>query len=140
MISVLLFGAAQLHAENLSFVTCPIVRDTKTVPCWLAEYKGETYYLGNQGGVAQDFYPPQLNHEVLVEGVVVEGQLLSDMALYAGDFKGQGIIQEKTRHNVGPIGPVGRKDDAGIGMFLFVFLDQGKQLKTTILHAAHAIV
>jgi len=38
-----------------------------------SEYKGETYYLGNQGGVAQDFYPPQLNHEVLVEGVVAEG-------------------------------------------------------------------
>ena len=73
LLFVLLFGAAQLNAQNLSFVTCPIVRDTKTVPCWLAEYKGETYYLGNQGGVAQDFYPPQLNHEVLVEGVVAEG-------------------------------------------------------------------
>jgi hypothetical protein len=70
---VVLFGAVQVHAQNLSFVTCPIVRDTKTVPCWLAEYKGETYYLGNQGGVAQDFYPPQLNHEVLVEGAVAEG-------------------------------------------------------------------
>jgi hypothetical protein len=65
--------AAPLHAQNLSFVTCPIVRDTKTVPCWLAEYNGETYYLGNQGGVAQDFYPPQLNHEVLVEGAVADG-------------------------------------------------------------------
>jgi len=73
LLLVLLFGTAQLNAQNLSFVTCPIVRDTKTVPCWLAEYKGETYYLGNQGGVAQDFYPPQLNHEVLVEGVVAEG-------------------------------------------------------------------
>jgi hypothetical protein len=70
---VALLCAAPLHAQNLSFVTCPIVRDTKTVPCWLAEYNGETYYLGNQGGVAQDFYPPQLYHEVLVEGVVAEG-------------------------------------------------------------------
>ena len=74
---VLLLGAAlaapHLGAENLSFVTCPIVRDTKAAPCWLAEYKGETYYLGVQGGVAQDFYPPQLNHEVLVEGAVAEG-------------------------------------------------------------------
>lgn len=72
----LLLGAvlagAPVKAENLSFVTCPIVRDTKTVPCWLAEYKGETYYLGKQGGVAQDFYPPQLNHQVLVEGVVAD--------------------------------------------------------------------
>jgi hypothetical protein len=39
----------------------------------LAEYKGEIYYLGIQGGVAQDFYPPQLNHEVLIEGAVAEG-------------------------------------------------------------------
>jgi len=72
-ISVMLLAAAQLNAQNLSFVTCPIVRDTKTIPCWLAEYNGETYYLGNQGGVSQDFYPPQLNHEVLVEGVIAEG-------------------------------------------------------------------
>ena len=70
---VLFLGATIAHAQNLSFVTCPIVRDTKTVPCWLAEYRGETYYLGIQGGVAQDFYPPQMNHEVLVEGVIVEG-------------------------------------------------------------------
>ncbi len=66
-------AGAQAKAENLSFVTCPIVRDTKTVPCWLAEYNGETYYLGNQGGVAQDFYPPQLNHRVLVEGAIAGG-------------------------------------------------------------------
>jgi hypothetical protein len=66
-------GGAPVYAQNLSFVTCPIVRDTKTVPCWLAEYNGELYYLGNQGGVAQDFYPPQLNHEVLVEGTIAEG-------------------------------------------------------------------
>ena len=70
---VALLCASSLQAQNLSFVACPLVRDTKTVPCWLAEYKGETYYLGNQGGVAQDFYPPQLNHEVLVEGVVADG-------------------------------------------------------------------
>lgn len=66
-------GTATAQTQNLSFVTCPVVRDTKTTPCWLAEYKGEMYYLGVQGGVAQDFYPPQLNHEVLVEGVVAEG-------------------------------------------------------------------
>jgi hypothetical protein len=70
---VALLAAAPVYAQNISFVACPIVRDTKTVPCWLAEYRGEIYYLGNQGGVAQNFYPPQLNHEVLVEGVVAEG-------------------------------------------------------------------
>jgi len=73
MFAVAILGVAPLYAQHLSFVTCPIVRDTKTVPCWLAEYNGEIYYLGNQGGVAQDFYPPQLNHEVLVEGTIVEG-------------------------------------------------------------------
>lgn len=69
----LLLAGSPLISKNLSFVTCPIVRDTKTVPCWLAEYEGETYYLGIQGGVAQDFYPPQLNHQVLVEGAVADG-------------------------------------------------------------------
>lgn len=52
------------------FLTCPIVRDTQTQPCWLAEYQGELYYLGQQGGVANDFHPPQLGHQVLVEGTV----------------------------------------------------------------------
>jgi hypothetical protein len=56
--------------ERKQFLTCPIVRDTKTQPCWLAEYQGELYYLGQQSGVAGDFYPPQLGHQVLVEGTV----------------------------------------------------------------------
>jgi hypothetical protein len=34
--------------QQRSFVACPIVRDTKTVPCFLAEYDGELYYLGIQ--------------------------------------------------------------------------------------------
>jgi hypothetical protein len=74
LLLVVILGCVQVHAQSLSFVTCPIVRDTTTVPCWLAEYRGEIYYLGNQGGVAQDFYPPQLNHEVLVEGVIAGGE------------------------------------------------------------------
>ena len=57
-------------ANRRNFVACPIVRDTKTLPCWLAEYDGETYFLGLQGSSASAFYPPQLNHEVLVEGTV----------------------------------------------------------------------
>lgn len=59
--------------ERRSFVACPLVRDTKTTPCWLAEYQDEIYFLGIQGGVAEDFYPPQLLHEVLVEGTVAPG-------------------------------------------------------------------
>ncbi len=57
-------------ANRRNFVACPIVRDTKTLPCWLAEYEGELYYLGLQGSSASEFYPPQLNHEMLVEGTV----------------------------------------------------------------------
>jgi outer membrane protein OmpA-like peptidoglycan-associated protein len=57
-------------ANRRNFVACPIVRDTKTLPCWLAEYEGETYFLGLQGSSASEFYPPQLNHEVLVEGTL----------------------------------------------------------------------
>jgi outer membrane protein OmpA-like peptidoglycan-associated protein len=57
-------------ANRRNFVACPVARDTKTLPCWLAEYDGELYFLGLQGGSASEFYPPQLNHEVLVEGAV----------------------------------------------------------------------
>ena len=49
------------------------MRDTKTVPCFLAEYEGETYYLGIQQDITSDFHPPQLKHEVLVEGRIAEG-------------------------------------------------------------------
>jgi len=58
---------------QVNFVACPIVRDTKTVPCFLAEYQGETYFLGVQQDITAAFYPPQLLHEVLVEGTVVPG-------------------------------------------------------------------
>jgi len=66
------FGATTVQAaeQRLNFVSCPILRDTKTVPCWLAEYKGELYYLGIQQDAAAEFYPPFLGHKVLAEGVV----------------------------------------------------------------------
>jgi len=64
-----------------NFVACPIVRDTKTQPCWLAEYEGELYYLGQQGGVANDFYPPQLGHLALIEGVVGQGRVCGGIPL-----------------------------------------------------------
>lgn len=59
--------------RRVAFVACPIVRDTATLPCWLAEYQGRLYYLGTQGSTSSAFYPPQLQHEVLVEAVVGEG-------------------------------------------------------------------
>jgi outer membrane protein OmpA-like peptidoglycan-associated protein len=66
-----LLGAVVLMGQQRNFVACPIVRDTKTVPCFLAEYEGETYYLGIQQDITSDFHPPQLKHQVLVEGRVV---------------------------------------------------------------------
>lgn len=60
-------------AQHLNFVACPVVRDTKTVPCFLADYKGETYFLGIQQDITADFYPPQLLHKALIEGTVAPG-------------------------------------------------------------------
>ena len=68
----LLMAAAALGQQR-SFVACPIVRYTKTVPCFLAEYEGETYYLGIQQDITSAFHPPQLKHQVLVEGRIAEG-------------------------------------------------------------------
>ena len=46
-----------------------MVRDTRTVPCWLAEYQGETWFLTLQTDVSAPVNPPWLGHKVLVEGV-----------------------------------------------------------------------
>ncbi len=64
------FGAGPAPGSRLSFVSCPIVRDTSTVPCWLTEYRGETYFLTLQTDVSAPVNPPWLGHQVLVEGVV----------------------------------------------------------------------
>ena len=63
-----LLTAAIAAAQERNFLACPIVRDTKTVPCFLAEYEGELYFLGIQQDITAEFHPPQLKHEVLVEG------------------------------------------------------------------------
>jgi hypothetical protein len=60
-------------ADRRAFLACPIVRDTKTVPCFLAEMDGELYFLGIQEDTAAAWYPPQLGHKVLVEGTVSPG-------------------------------------------------------------------
>ena len=57
-------------SNHRNFVACPIVRDTSSVPCWLAEYEGETYFLTIQTDVSAPVTPPWLGHRVLVEGVV----------------------------------------------------------------------
>jgi hypothetical protein len=60
-------GAAQ---QRVNFVSCPIVRDTASVPCWLAENDGELYFLTLQTDVSAPVTPPWLGHRVLVEGTV----------------------------------------------------------------------
>jgi hypothetical protein len=60
---------AQAPARR-NFVACPVVQDTKTVPCWMSEDDGELYYLGIQTDISADFHPPYLGHKVLVEGTV----------------------------------------------------------------------
>ena len=61
-------AAEDLPAERRNFVACPIVRDTASVPCWLAEYDGELYFLTLQTDVSAPVTPPWLGHRVLVEG------------------------------------------------------------------------
>jgi outer membrane protein OmpA-like peptidoglycan-associated protein len=63
-------AAATPPADHVNFVACPIVRDTKTVPCWLAENQGKLYFLGIQFDATAEFYPPYLGHKALVEGVL----------------------------------------------------------------------
>lgn len=57
------------EAQHLNFVACPIFQDTDTVPCWVAEYEGEKYFLGIQTD-ASGWSPPWQGHQLLVEGTV----------------------------------------------------------------------
>lgn len=71
--ATLMAGATAMSAEQSarrSFVSCPIVRDTASVPCWLSQYEGETYFLVLQTDVSSPVTPPWLGHRVLVEGEV----------------------------------------------------------------------
>lgn len=76
--SVLLLSTACTTAaiaeQHISFVACPIMRDTIDVPCWLAEYEGQLYYLTKSEDLGAAVLPPQHKHRVLVEGVVSSGQ------------------------------------------------------------------
>jgi hypothetical protein len=66
-LTTICFGA---DGARTNFVSCPIVRDTASVPCWLAEYDGELYFLTIQSDVTSPVTPPWLGHRVLVEGTV----------------------------------------------------------------------
>lgn len=63
-------GAQDAPVERRNFVACPVVRDTQSVPCWLAEHDGELYFLTLQTDVSAPVTPPWLGHRVLVEGTV----------------------------------------------------------------------
>ena len=65
-------AAAQPVGAAVSFVTCPIARDTgpDTDLCFVAEYEGALYALTNPA----DFGAPQLKHRVLVEGRIKMGR------------------------------------------------------------------
>ena len=100
-VAALLTAAGPAVAEDLAFVACPIVRDTRLVPCWLTEYRGETYYLGIQTDVSAEFNPPSLGHRILVEGrpnpdkpricggIVIESPVVSIMNEPADDCRAQ---------------------------------------------------
>lgn len=60
--------------DRINFLSCPVVRDTSTVPCWLTEYDGILYYMGIQTDVSAEFHPPYLGHQVLVEATVAADQ------------------------------------------------------------------
>ncbi len=70
LVAWLLSGSMAGAQQRLNFVSCPIVRDTASVPCWLAEYEGETYFVTLQTDVSAPVTPPWLGHRVLVEGTV----------------------------------------------------------------------
>jgi hypothetical protein len=63
-------GVIVADEQRKNFVACPVVRDTASVPCWLADYEGETYFLTLQTDVSAPVTPPWLGHRVLVEGTV----------------------------------------------------------------------
>ena len=70
-VAVWTLSASVVGAQQpTNFVSCPIVRDTASVPCWLAEYEGELYFLTLQTDVSAPVTPPWLGHRVLVEGAV----------------------------------------------------------------------
>jgi hypothetical protein len=82
-------SAAAPPADRRNFIACPVLQDTDTVPCWLAEYRGETYFLGIQtdsGG----WSPPWLGHQVLVEGRLAGGARICGGFALTSDYAASG--------------------------------------------------
>jgi len=68
-------AAIPTEGSYVSFVTCPLVRDTPELPCWMAKEGSTLYYMGIQEGrtYKNTWITPQMMHQVLVEGVVSDG-------------------------------------------------------------------
>lgn len=102
-----------------NFVGCPIVIDTQDVPCWVADYEGERYFLTVQTGRSYGVvFSPQLMHKVLVEGAVTDeprrcgGIVLTDVKLSVMQEVSpecNTILPDTGEHVTGPrpIGPDG---------------------------------
>jgi hypothetical protein len=109
-VAITAFAAAPTPKPTpLNFIACPIVRDTASVPCWLAEYEGETYFLTLQADVSAPVNPPWLGHKVLVEaqrsdkpricgGIVLEPVRLSVIAEL--DASCNQILPAEDRYNL----------------------------------------
>jgi outer membrane protein OmpA-like peptidoglycan-associated protein len=86
-VSAMSFAAPPANRRN--FVACPVLQDTDTVPCWLAEYRGESYFLGIQtdsGG----WGPPWLGHQILVEGRLEGGPRICGGIALTSDYPAPG--------------------------------------------------
>lgn len=70
-LTTLAMQSALAQERSISFVACPILQDTDTVPCWLAEHDGELYFLGIQTD-ASGWSPPWQGHQLLVEGTITD--------------------------------------------------------------------
>lgn len=68
--SASIVSAAERPGRYVSFVACPEFRNTAR-QCWLAQYQGKTYYIGAFGIGT----PPQLLHQVLVEGIAHDDEM-----------------------------------------------------------------
>ena len=111
---------AAVPATERNFVACPIVLDTQDVPCWVAEYQGERYFLAVQTGRSAGVtFVPQLKHRVLVEGTAHPDRAPHVRRHRAGSGEalgvpgcGAGLRQDAARRRIHrkkprPIGPDG---------------------------------
>jgi hypothetical protein len=97
--------AATAPSERRNFVACPVLQDTDNVPCWLARYHDELYFLGIQtdsGG----WGPPWLGHRVLVEGKLAGGPRVCGGIALTSDYATSNIPSGSADGHPLPMPPV----------------------------------